>query len=376
MRSSSTSDSAQLHVSAPIEIYRTPNKLFPYHAWPTVCRDENGILYVICSGERASHICPFGKNLLFISTDEGESWSPPMIINDTWMDDRDAGICCLGGKTLIMSYFNHPVSFYLGLHERGHLESVQPVLQHDMIMSMVESYRLYTPEMNTAGSFVRRSENGGKTWMPAVKAPVSSPHGPVPASGGRLLWLGKEKSDTVTESGEIFFAQSLDKGDTWETLCKIKLPDGLTTQNMHEPDVLELSDGTLLGAIRAQGKEVDHAFTMYFCHSYDGGRTWTVPAPSHISGSPPHLMLLPDNRVLCTYARREQPFGIRAMISADGGKSFGEEMVLDSAEELSYAGDIGYPATVTLGDGSLLTVYYRIVGQDPAPSIVCVKWKL
>ena len=57
-----------------------------YQAWPSLCIDENGVLYAVWSGDRSSHVCPFGKNLMSISRDGGEKWCPPIIVNDTWLD--------------------------------------------------------------------------------------------------------------------------------------------------------------------------------------------------------------------------------------------------------------------------------------------------
>ena len=34
-------------------VNRSESALFPYQAWPTVCKDENGVLYVTCSGHRS-----------------------------------------------------------------------------------------------------------------------------------------------------------------------------------------------------------------------------------------------------------------------------------------------------------------------------------
>ncbi len=38
-------------------------------------------------------------------------------------------------------------------------------------------------------------------------------------------------------------------------------------------------------------------------------------------------------------------------------------------------GDIGYPATVELHDGSLLTVFYAHLGKDAPAEILQQKWK-
>ena len=86
-------------------VYRAEGQPFRYQGWPTVIRDEEGNLYAACSGYRSAHICPMGKNLFFVSRDGGETWSCPMVVNDTWFDDRDAGLTYLGnGKMLLLVF--------------------------------------------------------------------------------------------------------------------------------------------------------------------------------------------------------------------------------------------------------------------------------
>jgi Neuraminidase (sialidase) len=84
-------------------VNRVTTSLFSYQGWPTVARDEKGVLYAVASSFRISHICPFGKTAMYKSFDGGKTWTPPIVINDTYVDDRDAGIVYLGnGK----NYFN------------------------------------------------------------------------------------------------------------------------------------------------------------------------------------------------------------------------------------------------------------------------------
>ena len=40
-------------------VSRLQNSLFRYQGWPTVTRDENGVLYAASSSFRVAHICPF-----------------------------------------------------------------------------------------------------------------------------------------------------------------------------------------------------------------------------------------------------------------------------------------------------------------------------
>ena len=65
-----------------------------------------------------------------------------------------------------------------------------------------------------------------------------------------------------------------------------------------------------------------------------------------------------------SYGHRRKPFGNQARISDDGGKTWSEPITI-SAD--GAGGDLGYPSTVELGDGSLLTVWYeKPAGSSPA----------
>ena len=63
-----------------------------YIGWPTIVRTRAGELIIVFSGDRDSHICPWGKTQLVRSSDEGKTWSEPVVIRNTPLDDRDAGL--------------------------------------------------------------------------------------------------------------------------------------------------------------------------------------------------------------------------------------------------------------------------------------------
>lgn len=347
-------------------VKRFENTLFPYQGWPTVCRDKNGTLYVACSGHRVDHVCPFGKNYLYKSTDNGNTWSGPQIINDTFLDDRDAGIAADNNGNLVMSCFNHPLSFYQNyFKDRDKIKNEYPA--HALIQGMMEYCSTLPAEKFRYGSFTRRSTDGGATWEEAEKSPVTSPHGPVFLKSGELFWLGKEFYSGSLEKGQVYACSYSDRD--WKIRGKITLPSDLSEELVHEPDVLELPNGELLGALRVH---TGNPFTIYLCRSSDGGVTWTEPQPTGIDGSPPHLMLHSSGAVIMTYARRAEPYSERAVISYDGGKSFGKEIILSTGKN----DDLGYPSTVELDDGSLLTVYYQYDSRDDYASVMYTKWNI
>jgi sialidase-1 len=76
-----------------------------YIGWPTIAKTCNGRLIVAFSGNRDQHVCPFGVTQIVCSDDSGRIWSLPETINDTPLDDRDAGIIETAEGTLLLSWF-------------------------------------------------------------------------------------------------------------------------------------------------------------------------------------------------------------------------------------------------------------------------------
>jgi len=94
----------------------------------------------------------------------------------------------------------------------------------------------------------------------------------------------------------------------------------------------------------------------------------TIAPVSPIHGYPPHLLKLSSGKVLLTHASRERPYSILARL-------WGEmrDLVLDD-EIGSY--DHGYPATVELEPGTLLSVYYESDISSHDSAIRQIRWRL
>ena len=78
------------------------------------------------------------------------------------------------------------------------------------------------------------------------------------------------------------------------------------------------------------------------------------------------------------YTRRDPdnestPYGIKIMLSRDNGKTWDTDNWL---YETTVSTDLGYPATVELKDGSLLTVFYAHETADSPAVIMQQKWRL
>lgn len=84
------------------------------------------------------------------------------------------------------------------------------------------------------------------------------------------------------------------------------------------------------------------------------------------------MIKLQDGRLCLTYGYRAVPFGIRARLSEDGGKTWGEVIHLRDDGDCS---DLGYPRTLQLADGTIVTTYYFNEDKDTERYIAATRWK-
>lgn len=173
----------------------------------------------------------------------------------------------------------------------------------------------------------------------------------VEGSRSALVFLTQAKEDG--REGRPICVRTTDGGITWKFISNIGgEPSGFSIM----PSTVRLPDRTLLSTVRVhegQGNRID-AFV-----SRDNGSTWTlqgqVAETGAFNGNPPSLVLLKDGRLCVTYGYRAEPYGIRARISSDIGKTWGDVVTIRDG---GAAWDLGYPRTVQRPDGKLVTVYY------------------
>jgi len=353
-------------------VYRNKEEsLFGYYGWPSVERLPDGTLIAVASGLRTGHVCYGGKTTMFISKNDGKTWLGPIVVNDTPMDDRDAGIIYLGGNKLLVTWFTLP-SAMLEAHKRRATERTP---QQNAIMNAITMH--YSPELDEkwAGSFCRLSTDGGVTWGDIVRVPVTAPHGPALMRDSSLLYVGKEFDGKETE-GRILAVRSKDNGATWEIEGQIPIPEDTAYANFHEPHVLELPDGRLITHIRYEHSgeyRSRREFNIFQSESIDGGKTWSMAQDLDCCGSPPHLLRHSSGALVCVYGRRSLPYGEMCMISRDEGKTWKQDYVLHTdAPSL----DLGYPSSVELDDGSIFTVYYQKAEKNAQCALMYTRWAL
>lgn len=352
-------------------VWRNPKSIFKYNGWPSVCRDERGVLYATASSFRIQHVDPVGKNAMFVSFNDGKTWTRPIVVNDSYLDDRDTGVASLGDGKMIISWFSLRYDDDCAGH--ANFEWEKPY-DKETILSMGRVCKLLPQEEMKSGAYVKVSDDYGVSWSEPIAVPMTAPHGPSRLSDGRAVFLGKDMFPREDGKSHIASYISADGGRTWEKTGDVPLPPDLTWDHLHEPHVIELPSGRLLGAIRVHCRQVEPVNTCYTTYSDDGGKTWSMPKSTDVDGLPPHLFLHSSGAVILSYAcRASEKKSERAAVSYDGGETWSDDYVLNDNIPFS---DLGYPATTECADGSLITVYYQCYPGDDFCSVLQTKWKL
>ena len=358
-----------------------------YIGWPTIARLPDGELVTVFSGDRDAHIDPFGKSMLVRSSDNGGTWSKAELINDTPLDDRDTGLCATPGGTLIMSWFT---SHYTDEKYMKNCPEAETARWRRRLRAVTDadlekwaSRDVGQDQRYELGRFTRRSTDGGRTWEDPVRVSGTAPHGPNGLADGTLIFVGQGSLlDRPERASSITVSTSVDDGRSWDQISTIPMfppypgedPDGMAY--LCEPHVIETAPGALLMTARYEEKPRTQEYNrLWQAFSTDRGVTWTPPAETPLVGKPPHLTRLNDGRLLVSYGYRHKPYGERACLSADGGKTWDTENEIILRDD-APTHDLGYPASVQLPDGTIVTVYYQQRADGEKTCLMATRWRL
>lgn len=346
-----------------------------YFAWPTVARLKDGRLAVAASGFRISHVCPFGKAVISYSSDNGKTYTLPTPVIDTPLDDRDGGLCPFGENGFILTSFNNTVAF-----QRETAASINNEKSRNYRYAYLDTVDS-SAEERYLGVTYRVTLDGGITFGEVQRSPVSSPHGPIELKSGKILWLGRrmyaEDPDPRDEKISAYYIDPI----TAEYEHVGDVPNVIRNGEYiraFEPNLYEREDGKLIAHIRVPRVDEARSHTIYQSTSTDGGKSWTVPVPllgdGYVDGCPAHIIRHSSGVLISAYSYRKPPFGIKAMISTDGGESW------DTSDHRIYTNtvspDLGYPSTVEMPDGTMLTVFYARPSESSPCVIMQQRWVL
>ena len=321
-----------------------------YSAWPAIARTENGDLLVLFT-RTDEHMGPNGEILMVRSTDNGESWLPPTIIYDTIVDDRESGITVLTDGRLVthLRSVKFPESTYTSMNEGNYprelLDRWQGYVNKEEYKSADHLHR----------AFQTVSSDNGYTWSEPTHG-TDSIHGGIQLADGSLLVASYRESP---EKLGIFATPNPET--PWAHIATISTPEEASDKvRFGEPHILQLPSGRVILMTRATAKPYNDQSPLcrlWGTYSDDNGKTWAPPYETPLWGFPPHLTLLSDGRVLCTYGHRRPPYGQRACVSDDGiNWNLENEFIL---RDDALNKDLGYPVSIELSPGKILSVYYQ-----------------
>ncbi len=296
---------------------------------------DDSVVAVLRMG--AGHVGLAGRLDVVRSTDGGLTWGDPVTIADSEADDRNPAF---------------------GWSSPGELDDGALICAYHVQRNYDDEgkYGAFGKPLDTR---VTRSFDGGKTWetpYPLSYAPFNgaSPYGKIIAlADGTLLmpiytWV--DASSGEEQAFGSYVLRSHDGGATWDD-------PSLIAGKFNETGLVLLPDGKLLAAIRTGFPGVpDH---VWLTTSDDAGYTWADPEQvTEHHEHPADLTLLSDGSVLLVYGRRHEPFGVRGKILR-GGEWSDELVFADDAT----SGDCGYPSSVRLPDGRMVTAFYAAAGE-------------
>jgi hypothetical protein len=163
----------------------------------------------------------------------------------------------------------------------------------------------------------------------------------------------------------------VDDGVNWSWLADIPTRAGDDPNQYHELHAVEAGDGRIVAQIRNHNSANRHETLQ--TESLDGGQSWSEPHSIGVWGYPSHLLRLADGRLLMSYGHRRAPIGNLARISEDGGRSWSEPLTISDD---ASSGDMGYPSTVELSPGELLSVWYERRPDTPKAVLRQARWRL
>lgn len=156
-----------------------------------------------------------------------------------------------------------------------------------------------------------------------------------------------DSDDDKTCRGSAYLLKSYDDGKSWGDPQKIG--DNMQNETCFYP----ITSEHLLAASRSF---VDGHLDCF--KSFDSGRSWqsSLPQLTGPGQAPGHIQRLQSGILLLTYGVRASGlYGIGARMSEDNGENWNRPCLIASLED---AYDGGYPSTLELENGTLVTAYY------------------
>lgn len=203
------------------------------------------------------------------------------------------------------------------------------------------------------------SSDQGRTWERSILDIDRVPFGDIfLVPDGRLVasMYARTGQKPRRRTCWIFFSE--DGGRSWSSETRVA--------DTSETHVIRCASGVWLAAgrtscIDSMDRVLPHGSGELLFRSEDAGKTWSAGKPISPQGQEnAHLLELNDGRLLCSFTSRIPGlFGVVLRMSPDEGESWSYPVVLISMPARDWhKTDCGYPSSVQLNDGTVVTAYY------------------
>lgn len=221
------------------------------------------------------------------------------------------------------------------------------------------------------------SRDGGHTWKefaPVTKPPQPSGWGLAPY--GRIIQLSAGELGLIMYCDECSYFTSVDGGATWKKRGEIS-----NGRKHTEAALIRLANGDLYTAVRTFADWHLDGF-----RSTDQGATWQFERELTLPMQHPgDFTPLADGRLLLSYGvRTTNRWAMEARICDAEARGWSPPLTIVDLEGATDRYDVfnptrdgGYPTTVILPDGTLVTAYYsRGMPTHNRYHVGVVRWKL
>jgi sialidase-1 len=313
---------------------------------------QNGEL-LLTTREAMEHIANDGDVIMLRSKDGGRTWGERQVIAAIKdVDEREGCGIQLRDGTIVMGIF------YNALYDKDGAYT---------FASKDQNKKLAEPGSHYLGAYIITSKDNGHTWskpyyIDTKGMPYSNLEGPTDApiempDGSILMGLigYSPAGDPLNRSAVM--VRSTDKGKTWQHLSTMASDPGGKLGGFMEPGIVRTKSGRIVTALRNHAP--DNA--IWVTYSDDDGKTWAPVKKTAMIGHPADLIQLSDGRLMATYGIRRglhtDPGGVRACFSKDNGETWDIQSEIQIRKDFINL-DVGYPESIQLSDGGVLTVYY------------------
>jgi hypothetical protein len=335
---------ASLAVAAdpPIRLLKNAERVIPFRGlghFPVMIKLRDGALLAAFRAGAGS-LGIGGRLDVSRSADGGKTWSKPVMAIDSPWDDRNPSLGQMPDGAVVLAYTE--------------MHSYTPDGKFDL--------KAGPCFLNTVAS-----ADGGKTWTAKrqVESPFAdpSPYGKIHVTKGGMALLSLYQ----LPSNRVAMLRSTDSGKTWK--------DPTFLPGHHETQIFPLDEKQFLAFTRIEEEKTPEGILL--SESQDGGRTWIHSRNLFKAKQwPCDVTALKSGSLLLTHGARQGrgKSGAGVVLSKDNGKTWdAEHGVLIGWDSLND--DTGYPTTVQLDDGTIVTMYYAAgTEQSPDTQAIVVRY--